>query len=163
MGCSIDADTSLENHSELRKSASSCNVTICILRASEESTEMQHWPTLCLIKDPLGSHKCFEQFDAVLMEIYDQPGPMVRAQLFSLGSNLLMRQASVQALLYAHVLMKALIYIFFSPGLSVSLPGTKQPTIFNHWVSICTDAATLLRHPAWMLFQPREGNHGMLS
>lgn len=81
---------------------------------SQESREMQHWPTLCLIKDPLGSHKCFEQFDAVLIETYDQPGPMVQAQLFSLGANLLMRQASVQALLYAHVLMKALIYNFLA-------------------------------------------------
>lgn len=139
MWCSINADTSLEKHSELRKCASSCSVTICILRASQESTEMQHWPTLCLIKDPLGSHKCFEQFDAVLMEIYDQPRPMVRAQLFSLGSNLLMHQASVQALLYAHVLMKALIYIFFSPGLSVSLPGTKhQPFLTTEYQSAPT-------------------------
>ena len=81
---------------------------------SQERREMQSWPTLCLIKDPLGSRKCFEQFDAVLIETYDQPGPMVRAQLFSLGSNLLMRRASVQALLYAHVLMKALIYIFLA-------------------------------------------------
>lgn len=133
---------------------------------SQESREMQHWPTLCLIKDPLGSHKCFEQFDAVLIETYDQPGPMVRAQLFSLGANLLMCQASVQALLYAHVLMKALIYIFFSPGLSMSLPGTKrQPflTSDSSMASICTDSATLLSHPAWVLFQPGEGNHDMLS
>lgn len=75
---------------------------------------MQHWPTLWLIKDPLGSHKCFEQFDAALIETYDQPGPMVWAQVFSLGSNLLMRRASEQVLLYAHVLMKALIYVFLA-------------------------------------------------
>lgn len=56
---------------------------------------------------------------------------MVRVQLFPLGPNLLMRQASVQTLLYAHVLVKSFDLYFFSPALSVSLPRDKAPTIFN--------------------------------
>lgn len=84
------------------------------------TTPEEHWLTLCLIKDALGSHTCFLHFDAALMETYDHFWPMVRARLFSPGSNLLMHRDLMQAFtvpaqdFYKKIFLKALICIFIS-------------------------------------------------
>lgn len=58
-------------------------------------------------------------------------------------------------------------FIFFpSQGLSMSLQGTKHRpflTSDSFMVSICTNSAVLLCHPAWVLFQPRERGGGLMS
>ncbi|MEQ2197111.1 hypothetical protein XENOCAPTIV_023311 [Xenoophorus captivus] len=87
--------------------------------------------TNTITDDNPGSYLCFERFDAALIETYDHFGPIVRAPLFSPGSNLLMHWDLVQALLYVQEIFKALIYVFFQPRLQQVSPRDEAESSFK--------------------------------
>lgn len=77
MGCSVDADTSqIKTRPRYREYAGpGSGLRVQVRRVQSVNAALT---SLCLIKDPLGFYKCFEESDAVLIETYDQARPMVR-------------------------------------------------------------------------------------